>query len=107
MITQSYRWKFLLSVILSITLLSGDGFAQSFSAAAAVRNITPDPLLPVSGGVGQPKKAVEKKGDLFVRAVVFEKGKTKVAIVNIDNLGWSSALGDRSRKLIKGIAPEN
>jgi len=105
--TRSNLCKVFLCVIFFVTLSSVDIHAQTFRAGAAVRVITPDPLLPVSGGVGQPKKAVEKKGDLFVRALVFEKGKTKVAIVNIDNLGWSSALGDRSRSLIKGIAPEN
>ena len=105
--TRSNLCKVFQCVIFFITLSTIDINAQTFKAGVAVRVITPDPLLPVSGGVGQPKKAVEKKGDLFVRAVVFEKGKTKVAIVNIDNLGWSSALGDRSRSLIKGIAPEN
>ncbi len=74
---------------------------------AAVRVITPDPLLPVSGGIGTPKKATEKKGDLFARAMVLEKGGTRVAIVSVDNLGWPSVLGDRSRKLINGIPPEN
>ena len=78
-----------------------------FKAGAAVRLITPDPLLPVSGGVGTPKPANEKKGDLYVRALVLEKGAKRIAIVGIDNLGWPSALGDRSRDLIKGIAPEN
>jgi hypothetical protein len=105
--TSPNLWKFFLGVIFFTALFTGDIHAQAFKAGAAVRIITPDPLLPVSGGVGQPKKTVEKKGDLSVRAVVFEKGKTKVAIVSIDNLGWSSALGDRSRNLIKGIPPEN
>lgn len=81
--------------------------AQDLKAGAAVRVITPDPLLPVSGGIGTPKPANQKKGDLFARAVVFEKGSTRVAIVSVDNLGWPAALGDRSRALIKGIAPEN
>lgn len=81
--------------------------AQGFKAGAAVRVITPDPLLPVSGGVGQPKISTETKGDLFARAIVLEKGNTRIAIVSVDNLGWSSALGDRSRSLIKGIPPEN
>src|SRR5690606_25209778 len=36
-----------------------------------------------------------------------EKGNTRVAIVGIDNLGWPSVLGDRSRALIKGIPPQN
>ncbi len=82
-------------------------FAQSFRAGAASRNITPDPLLPVSGGIGTPKKTLEKKGDLYIRAFVLEKGTTRVAFVSVDNLGWPSVLGDKSRALIKGVKPEN
>ena len=81
--------------------------AQSLKVGAAVRIITPDPLLPVSGGIGTPKKATEKKGDLFIRAMVFEKGDIRVAIVNVDNLGWPSVLGNKTRALVKGIRPEN
>jgi hypothetical protein len=94
----------LLYFICYVTLVS---YAQHFKAGAALRNITPDPLLPVSGGIGTPKKSVEKNGDLFVRALVIQKGDTKVAIVNVDNLGWPAALGNKSRALIKGIRPEN
>jgi hypothetical protein len=97
----------LLTITLLCTLASGFVMAQGIRAGAAMRAITPDPLLPVSGGVGTPKKTTEKKGDLTVRALVLEKGGTRIAIVGIDNLGWTSALGDRSRALIKGIAPEN
>lgn len=82
-------------------------YAQTFKAGAAVRVITPNPLLPVSGGIGTPRPATVKQGDLYARALVLEKGKTRVAIVNVDNLGWPSALGNKSRALIKGIAPEN
>jgi hypothetical protein len=84
-----------------------NGNAQTFKAGAAMRIITPDPLLPVSGGIGIPKPASVKQGELSVRALVLEKGKTRIAIVNVDNLGWPSALGNRSRALIKGIPPEN
>jgi len=81
--------------------------AQELRVGAAVRVITPDPLLPVSGGVGTPKKTIEKKGDLFARAIVLEKGAVRVAIVSVDNLGWTAALGDKSRGLIKGVSAEN
>ncbi|MBO9640614.1 MAG: hypothetical protein J7576_20765 [Siphonobacter aquaeclarae] len=87
--------------------LSFSAMAQSFRAGAAVRNITPDPLLPVSGGIGTPKKAIEKKGELSVRALVLEKGAVRIAIVGIDNLGWPAALGNKSRALIKSVAPAN
>jgi hypothetical protein len=82
-------------------------FGQEILVGAATRIITPNPLLPVSGGIGVPKPSKEKKGDLFARAMVFQQGKTRFAIVNVDNLGWTSILGNKSRALIKGIAPEN
>jgi hypothetical protein len=81
--------------------------AQHFRAGAAMRLITPNPLLPVSGGIGTPKKATEKNGELSVRALVLEKGDVRIAIVNVDNLGWPAALGNKSRALIKGIPPGN
>ncbi|MCB0689157.1 MAG: hypothetical protein KDC53_21615 [Saprospiraceae bacterium] len=80
---------------------------QTLRAAASKRVITPDPLLPVSGGVGIPKPVDKKQGDLYVRALVLEEGATRVAIVCLDNLGWPSVLGDRSRALISGIPAEN
>ncbi len=88
-------------------LLSSSADGQGFKVGAAIRVLTPNPLLPVSGGIGTPKPATIKEGDLYARALVLEKGVTRIAIVSIDNLGWPSALGDRSRALIKGIAPEN
>ncbi len=98
------------TILLHIFLLLFFSFntqSQPFKAGAAVRGITPDPLLPVSGGIGTPKPATVKQGDLYVRALVLEKGITRVAIVNIDNLGWPAVLGNKSRALIKGIPPEN
>lgn len=93
-----------IAIVAVVFPVDGQG---AFRVGAARRVITPDPLLPVSGGVGIPKKTVEKKGELFARAIVLEKGTTRIAIVSIDNLGWTSALGDRSRALIRGIPAEN
>ncbi|MBN8851211.1 MAG: hypothetical protein J0H07_05080 [Sphingobacteriales bacterium] len=94
--------------LLAVSLFHGDAArAQALRAGAAVRVITPDPLLPVSGGIGTPNPTHEKKGELTVRALVLEKGSTRIAIVGVDNLGWTAVLGDRSRALIKGIPPEN
>lgn len=95
-------------LLLTLALLGFQpSHAQTLRAGAAKRVLTPDPLLPVSGGIGTPKKTVEKKGDLYVRAMVLEKGDTRVAFVSIDNLGWPSVLGDKSRALVRGIKPEN
>lgn len=74
---------------------------------AAVRIITPDPLLPISGGMGAPKPSKEKRGDLTARAVVFQKGSTTVAIVGIDLLGFPSVLGNKVRAKVPRIPPEN
>ena len=39
------------------------------------RMVTPDPLLPVSGGVGGSHPATRKLDDLWVRAVAIEIGR--------------------------------
>lgn len=90
-----------------LTFIFADANSQTFKAGVALRKITPEELIPISGGMGTPEIPTGKKGDLFARALVLEKGETRVAIVSIDNLGWPAYLGNRSRKLIKGIAPEN
>lgn len=97
----------LLVCVAFIVLISSHAFSQTFRAGAAVRVITPHPLLPVSGGIGTPKPAGTQEGDLYVRSLVLEKGDTRVAIVSIDNLGWPAVLGNRSRALIKDIPPQN
>lgn len=82
-------------------------YSQDLMVGAAIRDITPNPLLPVSGGVGIPKPADLQQGNLTVRAMVFVRGDEKVAIVGVDNLGWPAILGDESRKRIPRISPEN
>jgi hypothetical protein len=74
---------------------------------AAVRAITPDPLLPVSGGMGVPNPSHEKKGELTARAVVFRKGEVTVAVVALDLLGFPSVLGDRVRARAPRIPAKN
>jgi hypothetical protein len=81
--------------------------AADFRAGIAVRVVTPDPLLPVVGGVGAGKAATRKEGDLTVRALVFEADKNRVAIVSADFLGFPGVLCDRVRAAVKGVPPEN
>ncbi len=96
------------SVIAALFLLfSIQLSAQTFKAGAALRKITPESLLPISGGMGYPETPVAKAGELFARAIVLQQGETTVAIVSVDNLGWPAPLGDVSRQLIPNIAPEN
>jgi hypothetical protein len=93
--------------IIWLLVLPLTAFNQSIMVGAAKRILTPNPLLPISGGIGTPNPVKENKGDLFVRAMVIEKGETIFAIVSVDFLGWTSILGNRSRALIKVIPPEN
>lgn len=74
---------------------------------AAKREITPDPLLPVSGGLGVPNPVKEKRGELTARAIVFRKGEVSVAVVSLDLLGFPSVLGDRVRAKVSRIPAEN
>jgi len=81
--------------------------SAEFRAGIAVRNVTPEPLLPVSGGVGPSHAAARKEGELTVRALVFEQDGTRVAIVSADFLGFPAVLGNQVRSAVKGIAPQN
>ncbi len=83
------------------------GARGEFRAGIALRNVTPDPLLPVSGGVGPSKPTTKKEGELQVRALVFEEGSTRVAFVSADFLGFPATLGNRVRAKVKGILPKN
>jgi len=99
----------LLPVSLCLTLLAGarGQSKPAFEAGAARRIITPDPLLPVSGGMGAPSPAKSKQGELTARAMVFRAGGETVAVVGVDLLGFPAVLGDRARKLVPRLAPEN
>jgi len=90
-----------------LAFLNLSTFAADFRAGIAVRIVTPDPLLPVSGGIGPGSPVTRKEGDLTVRALVFEAGDTRVAIVSGDFLGFPSTLGNKVREQVKGIPPEN
>jgi hypothetical protein len=78
-----------------------------FRAAIAVRNVTPDPLLPVSGGVGPSHPVTQKAGDLTVRALVLENDGTRVAFVSADFLGFPAVLGDKVRARVAGVPGTN
>jgi len=97
----------ILLLLLLIVSASPAILRAEFQAGIAFRSVTPDPLLPVSGGIGPSKPTLKKEGDLTVRALVLSDGTTKVAFVSADFLGFPSVLGNRARAQVKGIPPEN
>jgi hypothetical protein len=91
--------------VCALALANGPGARAEIQVGAAVRVITPNPLLPVSGGMGIPNPSREKRGELTARALVIRKGDVSVAIVALDLLGFPSVLGDRVRAQVSRIAP--
>lgn len=81
--------------------------AQELQAGAAKRFITPDPLLPISGGVGPGTPSHSKQGELTTRALVLRSGQVTVALVMIDTLGFPAVLGDRVRAKVPSITADN
>jgi hypothetical protein len=81
--------------------------SAEFRAGIAVRIVTPQPLLPVSGGVGASHPVTKKEGELTVRALVLEQEKTRVAIVSADFLGFPAVLGNRVRAAVTEVPAQN
>jgi len=81
--------------------------AVGLVAGASKRVITPDPLLPVTGGMGPTHPVREKRGDLFARALYLRRGETAAAIVSLDLLGFPSVLADRVRARVPRIPAAN
>lgn len=81
--------------------------AGQFKVGVGKRIITPDPLLPVTGGLGPGSPTREKQGDLYARAVVFQKDDTTFAVVSMDLLGFPSVLSDRVRAKVPKVPARN
>ena len=96
-----------LIMLVAVCLLHGSICSAEFRAAIAVRNVTPDPLLPVSGGVGPSRPASKKFGELTVRTLVIENDGTRVAICSTDFLGFPGVLCSKVRRQVPGIDPKN
>ena len=90
-----------------LVLVIASGLQAGMRAGAAMRVITPDPLLPITGGMGPTETAREKKGELTVRAVVVEHQSTRLAIVSVDALGFPSALAKRVQAAVTEVPSEN
>lgn len=97
----------LLPAVLLLTALFAPPASAELLVGTGKRIITPSPLLPVSGGMGPTRPAKEKRGELTARALYLRRGKTAVAIVSLDLLGFPSVLGDRVRARVPRIAAGN
>jgi hypothetical protein len=96
-----------LLTLLLLLFVSHVNALASLRAGVAVRTVNPDPLLPVSGGVGPSHPVTRREGDLTIRALVLEQEGTLVAIVSADFLGFPAVLGDRVRAAVKDIPAQN
>jgi hypothetical protein len=96
-----------LTILLALALSLSASLAQEFRSAIAVRLVTPEPLLPISGGIGPSHPANRKLGDLTVRALALERGETRVVIVSADFLGFPAVLGDRVRAKVPSVSAKN
>jgi hypothetical protein len=91
-----------------VLILSFASIAHAeFKVGVGKASITPDPLLPISGGIGPGTPAKGKIGELTARAVVFEQGQTKVAVVQLDLIGFPSVLCARVHKQVPRIGADN
>ncbi len=98
----------LLALVLFIVVATCSASVKAeLQIGAAKRVITPNRLLPMSGGLGAPAPAREKWGELTAGAVVFKQGETSVAVVSLDLLGFPSVLANRVRAKVDRIPPEN
>lgn len=100
------RLTLILAVFVGVTLGERSVWAE-IQVGASKRVITPDPLLPVTGGMGAPRPAREKRGEITARAMVLRKNDVSVVFVSLDLLGFPSVLGDRVRAKVKRIPATN
>lgn len=93
--------------VLCLAVLAAGTATAEIEVGTALRVITPDPLLPVSGGMGPTSPAREKRGELTARAMVLKRDDVLVALVSLDLLGFPSALCDRARALAPRVPAAN
>jgi hypothetical protein len=106
--SKRYNPTLVLCVLFAaLYLFHADAAIAEFRAAIAVRDVTPDPLLPVSGGVGPTHPVHRKIGKLTVRALTLDHDGRRVTICSTDFLGFPAVLGNKVRARVKGVPPEN
>jgi neutral ceramidase len=89
-------------IVLGITLFSALGVcaAGTFRAGAAKGNITPELGGRIVGGFS-PFPSTHVHDDLWVRVVVLDDGKTRVALAVCDLIGISQNVSDKAQQLVQ------
>ncbi len=89
-------------------VLGADSSANTnFRAGIAVEIVTPEPLLPVSGGLGPSVPVNRKLGELTVRALYLANDETELVIVSADFLGFPGALARKVHALVPDIPSDH
>ncbi|MFN5467028.1 MAG: hypothetical protein ACK5AM_02805, partial [Pirellulaceae bacterium] len=103
----SQKGVFLAIALLAILLPQRNGdAAEPLRVGTAKRSITPDPLLPVSGGLGTPNPTTRKLGDISIRVLVLKQGDEKLVLGSVDALGFPGVLIDRAAGQYPAIAKD-
>jgi hypothetical protein len=76
-------------------------------AAIIVRDVTPDALLPVSGGVGSSHPATREAGELTACGLLLENDGTGLTFPSADSLSFSAVFGDNVLARVSGILDAN
>jgi hypothetical protein len=99
---EQNRMKRIKTAVLGVTLFStlGVSAADAFRAGAAKGNITPELGGKIAGSF-KPFPAAHVHDDLWVRAVVLDDGKTRVALAVCDLIGISQEVSDKARQLVQ------
>lgn len=101
------RKFYYLLIFVLLWCIQTNNVRAEFRAAIEVRDVTPDPLLPISGGVGPTNPVNRKIGKLTVRALTVENNGVRVTICSTDFLGFPGVLCDKVRQRVQGVPPEN
>jgi hypothetical protein len=103
-------WALTLCLIFFATSVKTRGEERKvLKAGASISNITPFLDMPIVGGWTAPP-ATHIHDELWARSVVLDDGKTRLAIVIVDNIGPSRAVCDEAKRRIAdktAIPPEN
>ena len=102
------------SVFTAVAVLAGAAEVEGkpekvFRAGAAASNVTPPLGLPIVGNWTQ-SPATHVQGELYAKCIVLDDGRTRLALVIVDNIGIRHEVCDAAKEAVQeqtGIPPAN